>query len=307
MTPMHSDLDLSPEVADALARGRAVVALESTIVAHGLPRPANLDAGRALEAEVRAAGAVPATIAILGGRLCVGLSAPQLETLALSDGIVKASRRDLAALIAKKANGATTVAATMAIAAMAKIAVFATGGIGGVHRGAETSFDVSADLPELSRSPVAVISAGAKSILDLPKTLETLETLGVPVWGWRTDAFPAFYAPDSGLKVDARFDALAELARAVAAHRRLGGGGMLIANPIPAQAALDGAAIEAEIAEAVAASEAQGIGGKALTPFLLARLNARTEGRSLSANMALARNNAKLGGELAAALAQSKS
>ncbi|MCM0020341.1 MAG: pseudouridine-5'-phosphate glycosidase, partial [Tagaea sp.] len=281
-----------------------VVALESTIVAHGLPRPANLDAGRALEAEVRGAGAIPATIAILGGRICVGLSAAQMETLALTDGIAKASRRDLAALIAKRANGATTVAATMAVAAMAGIAIFATGGIGGVHRGAETSFDISADLPELARSPVAVISAGAKSILDLPKTLETLETLGVPVWGWRTHAFPAFYAPDSGLRVEARFDAIAELARAVAAHRRLGGGGMLIANPIPAEAALD---IEPAIAEAVAAADAQGIGGKALTPFLLARINARTEGRSLAANLALARNNARLGGELAVALAQSSS
>lgn len=303
----HPDLDLLPEVADALARKAPVVALESTIVAHGLPRPANLEAGRALEAAVRKAGATPATIAILGGRLCVGLSPAQMEALALSDGIAKASRRDLAALIAKRSNGATTVAATMAVAAMAGIAVFATGGIGGVHRGAETSFDVSADLSELARSPVAVISAGAKSILDLPKTLETLETLGVPVWGWRTDAFPAFYAPDSGLKVDARFDTLAELARAVAAHRRLGGGGVLIANPIPEDAALEGAAIEAEIAEAVAAADAQGIGGKALTPFLLARINARTEGRSLAANMALARDNARLGGELAVALAQSSS
>jgi pseudouridylate synthase len=304
---VHPDLDLLPELAGALARKAPVVALESTIVAHGLPRPANLEAGRALEAAVRDAGAIPATIAILDGRICVGLSPAQMETLALTDGIAKASRRDLAALVAKRANGATTVAATMAVAAMAGIAVFATGGIGGVHRGAESSFDVSADLPELARSKVAVISAGAKSILDLPKTLETLETLGVPVWGWRTAAFPAFYAPDSGLKADARFDTIDELARAVAAHRRLGGGGMLIANPIPAEAALDGAAIEAEIAEAVAASEAQGIGGKALTPFLLARINARTEGRSLAANMALARNNARLGGALAVALAQSSS
>jgi pseudouridylate synthase len=300
----HPDLDFSAEVADALARRGPVVALESTIVAHGLPRPANLEAGRALEAAVRDAGAVPATIAILDGRISVGLSAAQMETLASTDGFAKASRRDLAALIAKKSNGATTVAATMAVAALAGIAVFATGGIGGVHRGAETSFDVSADLPELARSPVAVISAGAKSILDLPKTLETLETLGVPVWGWRTTAFPAFYAPDSGLAVDARFDAIDELARAVAAHRRLGGGGMLIANPIPADAALD---IEPAIAEAVQAAAAQGIGGKALTPFLLARINARTEGRSLAANMALARNNARLGGELAVALVQSSS
>ncbi|MFM7343764.1 MAG: pseudouridine-5'-phosphate glycosidase [Tagaea sp.] len=300
----NRDLDLAPEIAEALARKAPVVALESTIVAHGLPRPDNLAAGQALEAEVRRAGAAPATIAILDGRICVGLSPRQLETLALSEGIAKASRRDLAALIAKRANGATTVAATMAVASMAGIAVFATGGIGGVHRGAETSFDVSADLPELARSPVAVISAGAKSILDLPKTLETLETHGVPVWGWRTDAFPAFYSPDSGLRVDARFDDIFELARAVAAHRRLGGGGMLIANPIPADAALD---IEPAIAEAVRAAEAQGIGGKALTPFLLARINERTGGKSLAANLALARNNARLGGELAAALAQSSS
>jgi pseudouridine-5'-phosphate glycosidase len=304
LTRAHHDLDLSPEVAAALAQGRAVVALESTIFAHGLPRPANLDAGRALEAEVRGGGACPATIAILGGRICVGLSAAQMETLALSEDVAKASRRDLAALIAKRGNGATTVAATMAVAAMAGISVFATGGIGGIHRGAGTSFDVSADLPELARSAVAVISAGAKSILDLPKTLETLETLGVPVWGWRTDAFPAFYAPDSGLKAGARFDSIDELARAVAAHRRLGGGGMLIANPIPAEAALD---IEPAIAEAVAAAEAQGIAGKALTPFLLARINARTGGKSLTANMALARNNARLGSALAIALSQSSS
>jgi len=305
MNTAHPDLDLSAEVADALTAGNPVVALESTIVAHGLPRPDNLAAGQALEAAVREAGAVPATIAVLAGRICVGLTAKQLETMALRDGIAKASRRDLAALIAKKEDGATTVAATMAVAAMAGIAIFATGGIGGVHRGAETSFDISADLPELARSKVAVVSAGAKSILDLPKTLEMLETLGVPVWGYRSDAFPAFYAPDSGLKVDARFDDVADLACAIAAHRRVGAGGMLIANPIAADSALDAAAIEAEIAAAVRAAETAGIGGKAVTPFLLAHINRNSGGKSLAANLALAVGNARLGGTLAAALAQS--
>jgi pseudouridine-5'-phosphate glycosidase len=305
MTMAHPDLDLSAEVADALAAGKPVVALESTIVAHGLPRPDNLSAGQALEAAVREAGAIPATIAVLAGRICVGLTAKQLETLALRDGIAKASRRDLAALIAKKEDGATTVAATMAVAAMTGIAIFATGGIGGVHRGAETSFDISADLPELARSKVAVVSAGAKSILDLPKTLEMLEMLGVPVWGYRSDAFPAFYAPDSGLKVDTRFDDVAELARAVAVHRRVGAGGILIANPIAAAAALDAAAIEAGIAAAIRAADEAGIGGKALTPFLLDHINRNSGGKSLAANLALAVGNARLGGTLAAALSQS--
>jgi len=305
MTTAHPDIDFSAEVADALAAGKPVVALESTIVAHGLPRPDNLTAGKALEAAVREAGAVPATIAVLGGRICVGLTAAQLEALALGGDIAKASRRDLAALIAKKADGATTVAATMAVAAMAGIAIFATGGIGGVHRGAETSFDISADLPELARSKVAVVSAGAKSILDLPKTLEMLEMLGVPVWGYRSDAFPAFYAPDSGLKVDARFDDVKELARAIAAHRRVGAGGMLIANPIAAEAALDAAAIEAGIAAAIRAADEAGIGGKALTPFLLDHINRNSGGKSLAANLALAVGNARLGGTLAATLAHS--
>jgi pseudouridylate synthase len=305
MTLPHPDLDLSPEIAAALAAGKAVVALESTIVAHGLPRPDNLDAGRRLENAVRESGAVPATIAVLGGRIRVGLNAAQLEALAFGDNIAKASRRDLAALIAKKADGATTVAATMAVAAMAGIAIFATGGIGGVHRGAEISFDISADLPELARSKVAVVSAGAKSILDLPKTLEMLETLGVPVWGYRSDAFPAFYSPDSGLKVDARFDDVMELAQAIAAHRRVGAGGMLIANAIAAEAALDAASIETGIAAAIRAADAVGIAGKALTPFLLDHINRNSGGKSLAANLALAVGNARLGGQIAVALTHS--
>jgi pseudouridine-5'-phosphate glycosidase len=293
------DLDLAPEVAAALAGGRPVVALESTILAHGMPYPRNLETARAIEADLRAAGIVPATIAVIAGRLRAGLDDAALELLATGKDVAKASRRDLAALVARREHGATTVAATMAIAAMAGIAVFATGGIGGVHRGAESTMDVSADLYELARTPVAVVCAGAKSILDIPKTLELLESLGVPVVGYRTDEFPAFYARSSGCRAGRRCESAAEIASLIAAQRRLGFGGVLVANPIPAEAALDGAAIEAEIAEAIRAADAKGIGGAALTPFLLARLNAATGGRSLEANIALVRNNARLAGDIA--------
>jgi pseudouridine-5'-phosphate glycosidase len=297
------DLDIAPEVAAALAEGRAVVALESTILAHGMPYPRNLETASAIEADLRAKRVVPATVAVIGGRLRVGLDASDLELLAAGRDVAKASRRDLAALVAGRAHGATTVAATMAIAAMAGIAIFATGGIGGVHRGAESTMDVSADLYELARTPVAVVCAGAKSILDIPKTLELLESLGVPVLGYRTDDFPAFYARTSGRKTDRRCDTAAEAARLIAAQRRLGLGGLLVANPIPAEHALDADAIEREIASAVAAAAVSGISGAALTPFLLGRLNAATGGTSLAANIALVRNNAAVAGEIALAYA----
>jgi pseudouridylate synthase len=298
------DLAVLPEVAAALAAGAPVVALESTIVAHGMPWPRNLETARALESEVRAQGAVPATIVVLDGRLCVGLEAAGLERLATDRTISKVSRRDLAALVARRESGATTVAATMAIAAMAGIRIFATGGIGGVHRGAESTMDVSADLYELGRTPVAVVCAGAKSILDIPKTLELLESLGVPVLGYRTDDFPAFYARSSGRPVDRRCESAGEIAALLGAQFRLGLGGVLVANPIPAENALDAAGMEDTIAEAIRTAEAGGIGGQALTPYLLDRLNAVTKGASLAANIALARNNARLAGEIAAAFAR---
>lgn len=297
------DLDIAPEVAAALGQRRAVVALESTIVAHGMPYPRNLETALALEADLRARGVVPATIAVIDGRLRVGLVRADLELLATGRNIAKASRRDLAALVATRGHGATTVAATMAIAALAGIGIFATGGIGGVHRGAESTMDVSADLYELARTPVAVVCAGAKSILDIPKTLELLESLGVPVLGYRTDDFPAFYARTSGRRTDRRCDTALEVARLIAAQRRLGMGGLLVANPIPAEYALDADAIEREIAAAVEAAAASGIGGAALTPFLLGRLNDATGGTSLAANIALVRNNVAVAGEIALAYA----
>lgn len=297
------DLDIAPEVAAALADGQAVVALESTIVAHGMPYPRNLETALALEADLRAKGVVPATIAVIDGRLRVGLDAHALELLATGRNIAKASRRDLAALVATRAHGATTVAATMAIAALAGIAIFATGGIGGVHRGAESTMDVSADLYELARTPVAVVCAGAKSILDIPKTLELLESLGVPVLGYRSDDFPAFYARTSGRRTDRRCDTALEVAQLIAAQRRLGMGGLLVANPIPAEHALDADAIEREIAAAVEAAAAAGVAGAAMTPFLLGRLNEATGGTSLAANIALVLNNVAVAGEIALAYA----
>jgi pseudouridine-5'-phosphate glycosidase len=297
-------ITVHPEVAAALAAGRAVVALESTIVTHGMPFPQNLETARAVEAVVRAGGAVPATIAVIDGCIVVGLDDAALGRVAeAGPAAAKASRRDLAVLLASRRLAGTTVATTMMAAAMAGIRLFATGGIGGVHRGAETSFDVSADLRELGRTPVAVVCAGAKSILDLPKTLEVLETEGVPVIGYRTDAFPAFFARDSGLGVPHRLDGADEIARAAALHWRLGGGGVLVANPIPEADALSGAEIDAEIARAVAEAAAAGVAGKDVTPFLLDRLNALTAGRSLTANIALVRNNAALAAEIAVALA----
>ncbi len=296
-------LTLSDEVRDALGAGRAVVALESTIIAHGLPRPDNLAVGRALEDEVRGADAVPATIAVLDGRIHVGLGAAELERVANED-MPKLSRRDLALTLSRGGSGATTVAATMIGAHLAGIRVFATGGIGGVHRGAETSFDVSADLEELARTPVAVVCAGAKSILDLPKTLEVLETKGVPVIGYGTDELPAFYTPTSGLALTLRADTPGEVAAMLALQARLGlETGTVIAAPIPNADALETEAVSAWIEAALLAADAQGVAGKAVTPFLLQHLAQATGGAALKANVALARNNARIAAEIAVALA----
>lgn len=297
-------LDLSAEVAAARAAGAPVVALESTIIAHGMAYPANLDTARRVEAIIRAEGAVPATIAVLGGRLKVGLGDADLERLATATNVMKASTRELPLAVATGRDAATTVASTMRIAAMAGIAVFATGGVGGVHRGAEATFDVSADLTELSRTPVAVVSAGAKAILDLALTLETLETLGVPVICAGTDSFPAFYSRVSGLAAPARLDSAEEIAAVLKAQRALGlTAGALIANPIPAEAEIPAAEIEPVIVAALAEASAQGIAGKDVTPFLLARVAAVTAGRSLAANIALVENNARLGARIARAYA----
>jgi len=298
-------LDAGTEVAAAQRAGKPVVALESTIITHGLPWPDNLATARSVEAAVRAAGATPATIAVIGGRIRVGLADDDLETLARARNVAKLSRADLADCIAQGRDGSTTVAATMICARLAGIAVFATGGIGGVHRGAETSFDISADLEELARTPVTVVCAGAKAILDLPKTLEALETRGVPVIGYRTDAFPAFWSRDSGLPAPLRMDSAGAIAAAHRIRAELGiGGGQLVANPIPPEAEIPFGRIGPLIDAAVAQAAAEGISGKAVTPFLLARVLEATEGRSMAANVALIENNARLAAEIAAALAQ---
>lgn len=301
-------LSVSNEVKAALAAGRAVVALESTIITHGMPYPDNLAMARDVEAVIRAEGAVPATIAIMDGRLCVGVSGDDLERLAVEGfKAAKASRRDVAALLASGAMAGTTVATTMQIAALAGIRLFATGGIGGVHRGAEESFDISADLEELGRTPVAVVCAGAKSILDIAKTLEVLETNGVPVIGYGTDAFPAFWARESGFGVDHRLDGAEAVARLIAIQADLGMGGVLVANPIPEADAWAPEAIEAKIAQALGEAQAQGIAGKATTPFLLKRIFELTEGRSLKSNIALVKNNARVAAQIAVELARRSS
>ena len=295
----------SPEVAAALAEGGAVVALESTIVTHGLPWPRNLETARSVEAAVRAEGAVPATVAVLGGRLRVGLDASELEALARQTDVAKLSRADLAARMALGGDGSTTVAATMIGARLAGIECFATGGIGGVHRGAEHSFDVSADLDELARTAVTVVCAGAKAILDLPKTLEALETRGVPVIGWKTAAFPAFWSRDSGLACPLTMDRVDQVARAHRLRAALGiAGGQLVANPIPAAAEISAGEIAPVIDAAVAQAEAEGVSGKEVTPFLLARVFEATGGRSLEANVALVESNACLAARIALALAR---
>jgi len=300
-------VELAPEVSAALASGRPVVALESTIVTHGMPHPENLATAREVEQVVRAGGAVPATIAVLDGRIRVGLDDATLERLATAREVMKLSRADLAFAVATGRAGATTVAATMICAALAGIHVFATGGIGGVHRGAETSFDVSADLDELARSPVVVVSAGAKAILDLPKTLEALETRGVPVVGFGTDEFPAFWSRASGLRAPLRLDAPEEVARLVLAREALGlGGGMLVANPLPADQEIPAAELSGPIEAALAEAAAERVGAKDVTPFLLRRVVAATAGRSLAVNRAIIRNNAALAARLAVALSAAR-
>lgn len=296
-------LTFSPEVAEASAAGAPIVALESTIITHGMPFPQNLETARRVEDTVRAAGAVPATIAVLGGAIHAGLDAAALETLARTPDALKLSRADLAACLASGRTGATTVAATMICAHLAGIEVFATGGIGGVHRGAGDSFDISADLHELAQTPVTVVAAGAKAILDLPKTLEVLETLGVPVIAYGQDEFPAFWSRSSGLPAPLRMDSAAEIAAAHALKARLGlKGGQLVANPILEADELPRAAILPHIEGALAEAEAKGIAAKAVTPFLLQRIFELTGGRSLEANIALVLNNARLAAGIARAL-----
>ncbi len=291
---------LSPEVADALAAAQPVVALESTIVTHGMPWPRNVETARAIEAAIRDEGAVPATIAVLDGTLHVGLSDTQLEQLARTGDVAKLSRADLAVCIARGGTGATTVAATMIAARLAGMSVFATGGIGGVHRGADTSFDISADLQELAKTHVTVVAAGAKAILDLPKTLEVLETLGVPVIAVGQDAFPAFWSRDAGLRAPLRLDTAREIAAAHATRQALGlSGGQLVANPIPADDEIAAGTLAPLIAQAADEAAQAGIAGKAVTPFLLQRIFELTGGASLEANIALVLNNARLGARIA--------
>jgi len=293
-----------PAVAEALAEGRPVVALETTVIAHGLPAPHNLESARRLDACLRAAAVVPASIGVLDGRVVVGLDAKELARFADAPEVMKVGRRDLGPCLVGGGLGATTVSATLYCAARAGIAVFATGGIGGVHRGGGDSLDVSADLVELARHPVAVVCAGAKAILDLPRTLEVLETQGVPVIGYGSDRFPAFYCRESGLTLDTRADDAAAAAAILRAQWDLGmTGGAVVAVPPPAEAALDPAAVEDWVGAALAEAEAAGIRGKAVTPFLLRRLETASGGRTVAANVALLENNARVAAELAAALA----
>ena len=301
---LNKYLDVSPEVAAAVAEGKPVVALESTIISHGMPYPQNVETALKVESIVRENGAVPATIAILGGRLKAGLTPEEIEYLGRKGhDVAKASRRDLAVLVSRGEDGATTVTTTMMIAHMAGIQIFATGGIGGVHRGAETTMDISADLEELANTPVMVVCAGAKSILDLGLTLEYLETHGVPVIGYGTKELPAFYTRKSGFSVDYELDTPAELAAAFRASLDLGlGGGMLVTNPIPEEFSMDPAVINKAIDEAVAEAEAQGIHGKETTPFLLAKVKDITGGDSLDSNIQLVFNNARLAAKTAAEL-----
>ena len=306
---MNMYLDIAPEVKAALEAGKPVVALESTIISHGMPYPKNVETALRVEQTIREQtirdnGAVPATIAVIGGRLKAGLSHEEIEHLGKAGrAVAKASRRDLPALVARKADGATTVTTTMIIAHMAGIKIFATGGIGGVHRGAETTMDISADLEELAQTPVMVVCAGAKSILDLGLTLEYLETKGVPVIGYGTDELPAFYTRQSGFGVDYRVDSPEELAAMFRVQRELGyRGGMLVTNPIPEQYAMDKTVIDAAIEQALRECAEQGVHGKETTPFLLARVVELTGGESLESNIRLVLNNAALAARTAAAL-----
>ncbi|MBY5992154.1 pseudouridine-5'-phosphate glycosidase [Ferrimonas balearica] len=294
-------LDIHPEVADAIANNRPVVALESTIISHGMPYPQNVETALKVEQTVRDAGAIPATIAIIKGRLTVGLTEEQVEFLGKEGlSVTKASRRDIPFIVAAGKTGATTVASTMILAAMAGIKVFATGGIGGVHRGAQQTFDISADLQELANTDVAVICAGAKSILDLGLTREYLETFGVPVVGYQTDCLPAFYTRESDFDIDYRLDSSEAIATALNAKWGMGlKGGVVIANPIPQQYAMPKADIDAAIEQALSEAEQQGIGGKESTPFLLARVCELTGGNSLDSNIQLVLNNARLASGIA--------
>lgn len=302
----HPHLLLSPEVYAALEECRPVVALESTIIAHGMPFPKNVETAIQVEKTVREAGAIPATCAIIGGKLKAGLTAAEIEFLGKEGAAIpKSSRRDLPYLVSQGKNGATTVASTMMIAYLAGIRIFATGGIGGVHRGAATTMDISADLQELAQTPVAVVSAGAKSILDLGLTLEYLETCGVPVIGYQTEELPAFYIRQSGFQVDFRLDSPEEIARLLKAKWEIDlRGGALIANPVPSDHQLDPDVMKRAIAEAIDEASRKDIRGKAITPFLLAKVERLTGGKSLEANIHLVLNNARLAGEIAGELAK---
>ena len=300
---MNPWLTLSDEVRTAQLEGRPIVALESTIISHGMPYPQNVETAVTLEALVRDEGAVPATIALLEGKIQVGLGEAELEQLGSDPNVTKVSRRDLPYVLAKKEVGATTVAATMICADLAGIRVFATGGVGGVHRGGERSLDVSADLQELARTDVAVVCAGVKSILDIGRTLEVLETLGVPVVGYGTNDFPAFYTRSSGFTVEQRVDTPAELAELVNTKWALGlKGGVLVANPVPEADAMPTAAIQTAVEQALAEAEEKGIHGKEVTPYLLERIVTLTEGESLRTNIALVKNNVRVAAQLATAL-----
>ena len=294
-------LDINPEVAAALAAGKPVVALESTIISHGMPYPQNVETAQRVEQIIRDNGAIPATIAILKGRLKVGMTPQEIEYLGKAGlDVIKTSRRDIPFIVAKQVDGATTVASTMILANMAGIKVFATGGIGGVHRGAEQTFDISADLQELATTDVAVVCAGVKSILDIGLTLEYLETQGVPVIGHQTDTLPAFYTRESEFGVDYRLDTPKQIADALKAKWAMGlKGGVVVANPIPEVHQLDRAMIDEVILDALAQMEQQGVSGKASTPFLLAKVAEKTKGSSLKANIELVFNNAKLAAEIA--------
>lgn len=302
---LRDALVLSPEVGQALREGRAVVALESTVIAHGLPHPLNLEVAAGMESIVREGQATPATIAILDGKVHIGLSAAELERVGTATDISKASLRDLPLLLARGTSGATTVSATAYLASLVGIHVFATGGIGGVHRGWESSMDISADLPALASTPVITVCAGAKSVLDLPATLEWLETHAVPVLGYSTDTFPAFYTRSTNppLPVDARVQTAQEVAAIFKMRRRLGlEGAVLLCVPIPDDAALESSDVEADVARALQAAEAQGIKGRAVTPFLLSNMAEATEGRSLLANRLLLENNARVAADVSRAL-----
>jgi pseudouridine-5'-phosphate glycosidase len=302
--PNERLIDIRPEIADAIRHGRPVVALESTLIAHGLPWPWNLETAHRAEAAVRAEGAIPATVAVLEGRPTVGLNEDELIHLAQDQKVVKASRRDLAFAIAQKRTASTTVAGTMVLAHLAGIHIFATGGIGGAHRGPHAAWDISADLSELARTPVAVICAGAKSILDIPRTLEILETESVPVIGYRTDQFPAFFIPSSGEPTMNRVDTPAEAAELLRVHWALGGNGVVLAQPVEEHVALEPDTLLTALSEAEREAAGEGIRGKELTPFLLGRLADITEGQTLRANHALVIANARLAAQIARAYAR---